>query len=211
MQTALLSASNKTPALARFAQGLVELGWKILGSVGTKKFLDEQGVPCTDIGDIVGPAILGHRVVTLDRKIYAAILARPEKEDDMAELKRLGIERISLVYVDLYPLAHELRHPESTYRSVLEKVDIGGPTLLRAAAKGGCLVLCEEKQMTGVLEFLRLQLENKPRTIVATNRFQAGLAAQAELKVSEYAALSAGFYESVESGAFPHKWRQKVA
>jgi phosphoribosylaminoimidazolecarboxamide formyltransferase/IMP cyclohydrolase len=210
MQTALLSASNKTSALARFAQGLVSLGWNILASAGTKKFLDEHSLPSTDVGDIVGPPILGHRVVTLDRKIYAAILARPEKEDDMAELKRLGIEPISLMYVDLYPLAAELRSPESTHRSVLDKIDIGGPTLLRAAAKGGCFVLCEEKQMSGVLDFLRLQSENK-RNIVATNRFRAGLAAQAELKVSEYASLAASFYDSLESGAFPHKWRQKVA
>src|SRR4051812_44091530 len=118
MSIALLSAYHKDERLADFARTLSAFGWEILASAGTKKFLDERGIASTDVATIVGQPILGHRVVTLSREIHAGLLARKEDE---AELKRLGIRRIDLVYVDLYSLENEIVNSTATEESVLEK------------------------------------------------------------------------------------------
>src|SRR5579884_603882 len=130
MKVALFSAYQKSDTLADLARALHERGWEILASAGTKAFLDAKSIPSTDVSTIVGEPILGHRVVTLSREIHAGLLARVE---DQSELDRLGIKRIDLVYVDLYPLTEEIAKPDATEASVIEKTDIGGPTLLRAA------------------------------------------------------------------------------
>src|SRR3989344_8971741 len=151
MKTALLSAYQKTDALADFARELKKRRWDILASAGTKKFLDEKGIASTDVATIVGPPILGHRVVTLSREIHAGILA---KDEDQAELDRLGIRRIDLVYVDLYPLEEEIARTGATEESVIEKTDIGGPALLRSAAKGRRIVLSSPAQFDNALEYI---------------------------------------------------------
>ena len=133
MSTALLTSYEKNEALLRLAKMLVENGWNLLGSAGTTGFLKENGIACKDVADTVGPPILGHRVVTLSREIYAGLLAATP--EDFAEMKRMNISNIDLVYVNLYPLEKETQNPQATPESVLEKTDIGGPTLLRAAAK----------------------------------------------------------------------------
>jgi phosphoribosylaminoimidazolecarboxamide formyltransferase / IMP cyclohydrolase len=153
--TALLSAYHKDNHLRHFANSLVGLGWNLIASAGTKKFLDQYGIPSTDIADLVGPPILGHRVVTLDRKIYAALLARMDNPQDVAELKRIGVEPISLVYVDLYPLAEELKSKDCSTASVIEKTDVGGIALLHAAAKGQRYVVSHPSQFEIVLAFMR--------------------------------------------------------
>ncbi len=187
MKTALLTAYKKTDALASLALGLKERGWDILASAGTTTFLAEKGIAATDVASIVGPPILGHRVVTLSREIYAELLARPEDEE---ELKRLGLGRIDLVFVDLYPLKEETVKPAVTEESVIEKTDIGGPTLLRAAAKGRRLVLCAESQFDDALEYI----DNEKTTDTESKRiYLAGLAAQAEKVVADYVATSAEF------------------
>lgn len=196
--TALLSAYTKSDKLADFARALRNHGWNILASAGTKKFLDAEGVRSTDIGDLVGEPILGHRVVTLDRKIYAGILADKNNPEHMQELKRIGVDPIDLVYVDLYPLADELRRTGRTIASVIEKIDIGGPTLLRAAAKGGCYTLSNQEQLDEVLRIIR-----DPHHHPADPSFLAWLAAEAEETVSNYASLAESFYRSVEKSAFP--------
>ncbi|HEY4527258.1 MAG TPA: hypothetical protein VJK53_05460 [Candidatus Paceibacterota bacterium] len=182
MKTALLSAYQKTDALADFARRLSERGWGLLASAGTKKFLDEKGVESTDVATLVGPPILGHRVVTLSREIHAGILARPEDEE---ELKRLSIRRIDLVFVDLYPLQEEIAKPGATEASVIEKTDIGGPTLLRAAAKARRIVLSSASQFQAALAYIDANIEDK--------KYLAGLAAEAESLVAEYARASAEF------------------
>src|SRR3989338_8608152 len=102
MKTALLTSYEKDASLMRLARLLNANGWDLLGSRGTAKHLSALGIPCRDVADIVGPPILGHRVVTLARKIYASLLA--VTEDDFHELDRLNIRPIGLVYVTLYPL-----------------------------------------------------------------------------------------------------------
>src|SRR3989344_1487913 len=128
---ALLASYEKNTPLLRLATLLEKNGWTLLGSSGTAKYLNENGISCRDVAEIVGKPILGHRVVTLSRELHAGLLAKPEDGD---ELKSLGIEPIDLVYVTLYPLEKTAADPSATPEDVIEKTDIGGPTLLRSAA-----------------------------------------------------------------------------
>lgn len=198
MLTALLSAFKKDDDLRDFARALVGFGWDILASSGTKKFLDQYDIPSIDVGSIVGEPILGHRVVTLDRRIYAALLARKFNADDAAELDRIGMRMIDLVYVDLYPLADELAKSDCTFDSVIEKTDIGGPTLLRAAAKGRRLTLCKPSQFENVLGVIGSPAVHRDAQFM--HKFLSNLAADAEETVAEYATLSANFHRSVGDG-----------
>ena len=104
MPTALLSAYDKQD-LAPFAQSLRALGWTLLASAGTAKYLKEQRIPTHDIAKFVGPPILGHKVVTLSREIHAALLADDSPEERI-ELAKIGIPKIDLGYVNLYPLVY---------------------------------------------------------------------------------------------------------
>src|SRR3989344_9071387 len=181
MKTALLSAYKKTDELADFARALKDRGWDILASAGTVKFLAEKGIEATDVATIVGPPILGHRVVTLSREIHAGLLAKPEDEP---ELQQLGIRRIDLVYVDLYPLEEEITKPSATEESILEKTDIGGPALLRSAAKGRRIVLSSAAQFKPALEYIDANKEDK--------KYLAALASESEDRAANYSAASAG-------------------
>src|SRR3989344_5464791 len=123
MKTALLTSYEKDEPLVRLARLLTKSGWRLLGSAGTARFLSQTGIPCRDVSEIVGPPIFGHRVVTLARKVYAALLAATDA--DFRELDRLGVRPIRLVYVALYPLEETIRNGGSP-EEVLEKTDIGG-------------------------------------------------------------------------------------
>src|SRR3990167_217207 len=137
MKTALLASYEKDAALLRLGKMLGTAGWQLLGSAGTAKYLNENGIPCRDVAEIIGAPILGHRVVTLSRELFAGLLST---DADAAELEKLGVPRIDLVYVTLYSLQKTIAGG-GTSAEVIEKTDIGGPTLLRAAAKGRRVVL----------------------------------------------------------------------
>lgn len=188
MNTALLSAYKKDAPLADFARALKQRGWEIFASAGTAKFLVGQGIEATDVATIVGAPILGHRVVTLSREIHAGLLAKPEDE---AELQRLGLRRIDLVYNDLYPLQEEIARAGATEESILEKTDIGGPTLLRAAAKGRRIVLSDPLQFQRAIDYIDTGKEDR--------KYLAGLAAEAESVVAAYASASAEFNRRLAS------------
>jgi AICAR transformylase/IMP cyclohydrolase PurH len=121
MPTALLSVYEKA-GIANFAQALVGLGWSLVASGGTCKALNAAGLPVRDVAELVGGgAILGHRVVTLSREVHAGLLARHTPED-AAELEALGLPRIDLVCVDLYPLTAAMTAPDSTPEKILEQL-----------------------------------------------------------------------------------------
>ncbi len=196
MKTALLSAYQKTDALADFARALQKRGWIIWASSGTKKFLEEKGIEAIDVATMVGEPILGHRVVTLSREIHAGLLARPEDE---AELTKLGLQRIDLVYNDLYPLKEEMVRAGATQESIIEKTDIGGTTLLRSAAKGRRIVLCKQSQFEEALEHIDVEWSTSTED---SNHYLARLAAEAESLVADYASASAEFNRRVSAGDF---------
>lgn len=188
MKTALLASYEKDEALTRLGKLLTENGWALVGSAGTAKYLNEHAIPCGDVAGMVGPPILGHRVVTLSREIYAGLLASTDA--DFKELEALGVIPIDLVYVTLYPLESTIADPLATPHDVIEKTDIGGPTLLRAAAKGQRLALSNPSQIDLIEDWLKAGSPEDVRTRLATK-----LAAAAERRVADYTAASAAYWE----------------
>lgn len=188
---ALLSVYDKT-GIAEFAKGLHELGWNIISSGGTAKVVAEAGVPVIDVAELVGgEAILGHRVVTLSREVHAGLLADTTKPEDLAELKALGIPLIDLVAVDMYPLEEEITQPAATVQSIIEKTDIGGPTMLRAGAKARRIVLSRADQRQSVLEWLKA---GRPEEA----NFRTALCATAEYECARYILASAKYHGGEE-------------
>lgn len=156
MPTAILSVHNKT-GLIEFAKGLADLGWKLLASGGTAKLLRENNVSVTEVADYTkSPEILGGRVKTLHPAIHGGLLARPTDEDHQ-QLLSLGWDFIDLVVVNLYPLEETIAKPNVTYADAIENIDIGGVTLIRAAAKNHerVTLVCDPSSYNAVLDELR--------------------------------------------------------
>jgi phosphoribosylaminoimidazolecarboxamide formyltransferase/IMP cyclohydrolase len=154
MKTALISVYHKE-GISEFALRLVKLGWSIIASGGTARHLKEADIPVKDVAELVGgEAILGHRVVTLSREVHAGLLADPNNPEHVAEMEKLGLPFIDLVCCDFYPLSEEIMKSGSTIESVVEQTDIGGPTMVRAAAKGGRIVICDPNDRENVLALL---------------------------------------------------------
>jgi phosphoribosylaminoimidazolecarboxamide formyltransferase/IMP cyclohydrolase len=134
MPQALLSVYDKT-GLVDFALNLHRLGWRLIASGGTAKDLRDAQIPVTEVADYTGsPEILGGRVKTLHPAIHGGLLAR-STESDMAELRGLGWDTIDLVASNLYPFEQTIAKPNVTFEDAIENIDIGGVTLIRAAAK----------------------------------------------------------------------------
>jgi phosphoribosylaminoimidazolecarboxamide formyltransferase/IMP cyclohydrolase len=134
MKRALLSVSDKT-GIVPFAKGLVDRGWQLLSTGGTARTLREAGLPVLSVSDMTGhPEIMDGRVKTLHPAVHAGILARRARPSDMAELAALGYRQIDLVCVNLYPFRETVKKRVSV-DTAMEQVDIGGPTMVRAAAK----------------------------------------------------------------------------
>ncbi|MEG0784894.1 MAG: bifunctional phosphoribosylaminoimidazolecarboxamide formyltransferase/IMP cyclohydrolase, partial [Christensenella sp.] len=132
---AFLSVFDKS-GVVDFARGLVELGFEILSTGGTQRELESAGIAVTNVSDITGfPECLDGRVKTLHPKIHAGILAMRENAEHMKQLKELGVETIDVVAVNLYPFKQTIAKDGVTLADAIENIDIGGPTMLRAAAK----------------------------------------------------------------------------
>ncbi|MDP2944363.1 MAG: hypothetical protein Q8N57_02165 [bacterium] len=191
---ALISVYHKD-GITEFASRLIALGFEILASGGTAKHLINTGVPVTGIASLVGgKAILGHRVVTLSREIHAGLLAR-RIDADIQEMEELGLPYIDLVCVDLYPLQEEIDKPDGTAESVIEQTDIGGPTMLRSAAKGRRIVIGDPDDRMNVAEWLDKGSPDE-------DNFLTVLAAKAEFIVANYCLLSAKYHGRGEYAGF---------
>jgi phosphoribosylaminoimidazolecarboxamide formyltransferase/IMP cyclohydrolase len=153
---ALISVSDKT-GLVQFAQGLTDLGAEIYSTGGTEQLLSEAGLSVRAVQDLTGfPEILGGRVKTLHPMIYAGLLALPDDPGHEAELREHDVQPIDLVVVNLYPFLETVRRGVQSLESALEQIDIGGTTLLRAAAKNfaNVVVVCDPRDYETVLEEL---------------------------------------------------------
>ncbi|MEO0704769.1 MAG: bifunctional phosphoribosylaminoimidazolecarboxamide formyltransferase/IMP cyclohydrolase, partial [Cyanobacteria bacterium J06649_5] len=146
---ALLSVSNKT-GLVEFARSLTQdLGFEIVSSGGTAKALSEAGIPVMKVSEYTGsPEILGGRVKTLHPKVHGGILARPDQAADQKDLADNGIRPFDLVVVNLYPFEQTIAKPDVSLADAIENIDIGGPTMIRSAAKNHkyLTVLCSPDQ-----------------------------------------------------------------
>jgi phosphoribosylaminoimidazolecarboxamide formyltransferase / IMP cyclohydrolase len=132
---ALISVSDKT-GIVPFARALADRGIQIVSTSGTATTLREGGVEVVLVEDLTGAAeLLGGRVKTLHPAVHGGILARRDLPDDMATLRERGIEPIDLVVVNLYPFQRLAGRRDVAEADLIENIDIGGPTLLRAAAK----------------------------------------------------------------------------
>ncbi|MBC7876913.1 MAG: hypothetical protein H7Y59_07050 [Anaerolineales bacterium] len=155
MPTAILSVHNKT-GLIDFAKGLTSLDWTLLASGGTAKLLHENNINATEVADYTkSPELLGGRVKTLHPAIHGGLLARPT-ESDHNELLALGWDYIDLVAVNLYPFEETIAKPNVTYADAIENIDIGGVTLIRAAAKNHerVTLVCDPADYAEVLSVL---------------------------------------------------------
>jgi phosphoribosylaminoimidazolecarboxamide formyltransferase/IMP cyclohydrolase len=141
---AILSVYDKS-GLVEFAQGLLALGWELIASGGTSRSLREADLPVMDVAAVTGaPEMLGGRVKTLHPAIHGGILAR-DLDRDQADLAAQNIRLIDMVICNLYPFDETIAQPDVTLAEAIEQIDIGGVTLLRAAAKNFArvVVLCE--------------------------------------------------------------------
>ena len=156
MSTAILSVYDKTGIL-EFAQGLLSMGWTLLASGGTANLLRRNGIPVTEVAEYTkSPEILGGRVKTLHPAIHGGLLARPSAADHN-ELVHLGWDYIDLAAVNLYPFEATLAKPSVTDEEIIENIDIGGVTLIRAAAKNHerVILVCDPSDYTEVLSGLQ--------------------------------------------------------
>jgi len=135
IKRALISVSDKT-GIVEFAGELAAMGIEILSTGGTAKSLRGAGVPVVEVSDYTAfPEMLEGRLKTLHPKIHGGLLARRGNPKDMDDIKKHGIRPIDLVVVNLYPFEQTIAKPSVTFEEAIENIDIGGPTMLRAAAK----------------------------------------------------------------------------
>ena len=227
---ALISVSDKT-GVVEFAQQLRSLGWEIIATGGTMKLLRDSNVEVINISDVTGfPEICDGRVKTLHPKVHGGLLARRDDESHLQALKDNGIEFIDMVCVNLYPFRQTIAKPDVTMEDAIENIDIGGPSMLRSAAKNykDVTVVCDPADYATIIEEIkeggnttvetRLQLSAKAYThtaeydsMIATYmRKAAGLNEKLFLEFDLVQGLRYGenphqqakFYGSAESGSY---------
>lgn len=214
---ALISVSDKT-GVVEFAKELEALGWEILSTSGTMKMLREAGVKVTSVSDVTGfPEICDGRVKTLHPKIHGALLARRDVADHMDQLKKNGIEKIDLVCVNLYPFRETIAKPDVTMEDAVEHIDIGGPSMLRSAAKNWAAVtvvvnpedyktVLDEIKSTGdTTPETRLQLSAKAYTHTAEYDMAIATYMRAQAGLNEKLFLEYDLKQSLRYGENPHQ------
>src|SRR6476660_7839266 len=153
---ALLAPYDKT-GLIDFAKGLVGLGWELIATGNTERILREAGLPVISVADVIGfPEILDGRVKTLHPAIHGGLLARRDDPEHIRQLEEHNITLSDMVVNNLYPFEATIAREGVTMSEALENIDIGGPAMLRAAAKNyaSIVVLCDPADYEGALAAL---------------------------------------------------------
>lgn len=201
MKRALVSVSDKTN-LVEFVSGLVELGYEIISTGGTKKALESAGVKTIGISEVTNfPEIMDGRVKTLHPNVHGALLCVRDNPDHVAQLQELGIDYIDLVCVNLYPFKETVLKPNVTHAEIIENIDIGGPSMLRSASKNyqTIPVLCDPADYENVLKELREHGDTSP----ITREF---LAAKVFRHTARYDAMIADYLTSKTGEKFPESY-----
>jgi phosphoribosylaminoimidazolecarboxamide formyltransferase/IMP cyclohydrolase len=193
---ALISVSDKQGVL-EFAQGLAALGVKLLSTGGTARLLKDAGLAVTEIGDYTGfPEMLDGRVKTLHPKVHGGILARRDLPEHMATLDVHGIAMIDLVCVNLYPFRETIAQPSVTLENAIENIDIGGPAMVRSAAKNyaGVAIVTDPADYAHVLA----EMQSNGCALQLATRF--GLARKAFTHTARYDSMIANWLTGVPEG-----------
>jgi len=196
IKRALLSVSDKR-GIVEFGKELAAMGVDIISTGGTMKALRDAGVPVTAVQDVTGfPEMMDGRVKTLHPKIHGAILAMRDHESHVQAMKDHGITPIDLVVVNLYPFRETIAKPDVTLADAIENIDIGGPCMVRAAAKNNKFVaIVTNPDMYGeIAELLKKDGE-------LSDAYRLNLARLAFTHTAEYdAAIAAYLTEEVRKG-----------
>ncbi len=199
MKRAFLSVFDKT-GIVEFAKGLTDLGFELLSTGGTQRALEEAGIQVTNVSEITGfPECLDGRVKTLHPNIHAGILAMRSNRQHMEQVETLGVGLIDIVAVNLYPFKQTISKPGVTLEEAIENIDIGGPTMLRAAAKNWQDVasIVDPMDYAGVLEELKSgEVSKKTKFDLCVKVFE---------HTAAYDALVSGYLREQNGGGYPEK------
>jgi len=207
IRQALISVSDKT-GIVEFARALAPFGVSILSSGGTAKLLAANGIAVTEVADYTGyPEMLDGRVKTLHPKIHGGLLARRDSRAHMAAISEAGIEPIDLVVVNLYPFQQTVARDDCTLDEAVENIDIGGPAMVRAAAKNhaGVAVVTDTADYAGILGELRA----KGGALSAATRL--ALAKRAFAHTAAYDAAIANYLTSLDADRRPTLFPARLA
>ena len=191
---ALVSVSDKT-GLVPFVKGLQALGWEIIATGGTQRLLEESGVKTIGISEVTGfPEICDGRVKTLHPKVHGGILARRDVPAHMETLKENGIETIEMVCVNLYPFRQTIAKEGVTMEEAIENIDIGGPSMLRSAAKNwrDVTVVCDPADYGTVLDEVRAGGNTTPETRLKLSAKAYSHTASYDMCIASYMREKAG-------------------
>lgn len=196
---ALISVSDKT-GVVEFASALKSYGWTLIATGGTLKKLREAGLEVLDIQDITGfPEICEGRVKTLHPKVHGGLLARRDSESHMAEISLNGIEPIDLVCVNLYPFEATIAKQDVTMEDAIENIDIGGPSMLRSAAKNfhDVTVVCDPEDYSDIIEEISLNGNTQFETRLKLSAKAFTHTALYDSKIAEFMRKAAGLPEKL--------------
>ena len=185
---ALFSVSDKT-GVVEFAKELVGLGWEIIATGGTMKLLQDSGLKVINISEVTGfPEICDGRVKTLHPKVHGGLLGRRDLDSHIAQLKENGIEFIDMVCVNLYPFKQTIAKPDVTMEDAIENIDIGGPSMLRSAAKNwsAVTVVCNPENYAKIIAEIK-------ETGNTTKETRLQLSAEAYTHTAEYDMMIAAY------------------
>ncbi len=198
---ALLSVSNKN-GIVDLGRGLAQRGWELLSTGGTARALREAGLEVKEVAEVTGhPEMMDGRVKTLHPAVHAGLLARRDRPDDLEALEEQGYAPIDLVAVNLYPFRETVARGDVPVGEAMEKVDIGGPTMIRAAAKNhrDVLVVVDPSDYPSVLEML----DQGEDGVEGESTLRRQLAAKVFRHISAYDAAVAAYLESGEDASAP--------
>ena len=201
MKRALVSVSDKTN-LVPFVSSLVELGYEIISTGGTKKALEAAGIKTIGISEVTDfPEIMDGRVKTLHPKVHGALFCVRDNPDHVRQIEELGIQYIDLVCVNLYPFKETVQKPGVSHEEIIENIDIGGPSMLRSASKNYKFipVLCDPSDYDAVVKELRENGE----TSLTTREY---LAAKVFRHTASYDTMIASYLTERTGEKYPEKF-----
>ncbi len=196
---ALFSVSDKT-GVVEFASQLVDLGWEIIATGGTMKLLQDAGLRIINISEITGfPEICDGRVKTLHPKVHGGLLGRRDLDSHIAQLKENGIEFIDMVCVNLYPFKQTIAKPDVTMEDAIENIDIGGPSMLRSAAKNwsAVTVVCNPENYAKIISEIREHGNTLKETRLQLSAEAYTHTAEYDMMIAAYMRKAAGLNEKL--------------